>query len=278
MTDRPKLCRNCGKLMGIVDVCPYCGTRQGGVGSGSRKASFRVRLRIGGEGAGGGPTVTGTLVVIHAFFFVTALIVGEPPSGGGLDFLAPNTEVLFKLGAQYNPAVAAGEWWRLVMSVFLHFGALHILFNSYLTWQAGRILESDMGGSVMFLVYFVTGVVGFMASYYEAGDGLTAGASGAVSGLLGWLIVRRRLVDGHFKHPLTRSVINLVVLNALIGLVLPIINNTAHLGGFLSGGVMGWALTRTRDTVETRRVLAALTGACVVAAVASVGFMLRAMP
>ena len=234
MSDRPKLCGSCGKLMGVGRVCPYCGAD-------AHSVSVALQRMARQAGGGGGLTATAFLVSLNVFFFVVAIALGGVSTGGGLmDFLAPSTEVLFRFGVLYGPAVDAGQWWRLVMPIFLHFGLLHVAFNSWIGWDAGRYLEQDFGSRLLFLVYVLTGVAGFVASWLTGGASFTAGASGSVSGLLGCLIVRRRMVDGHFSHPVTRSVIRLVVLNAVFGLVVPAVNNTAHLGGFVSGGFFGW--------------------------------------
>jgi len=231
---KPKICANCGKLMGVADECPYCGAD-------NRKLGVRLKRVAADEASGVG--VTGTLVGINILFFAAALLVGgASPASGGLEVLAPNPEVMFQMGLQYNPAVDAGQWWRIITPIFLHLGLLHVAFNSYILFWAGRLVEEDIGGRLMLLTYLLAGIFGFIASYFADIGG--AGASGAVSGMVGFIIVRRRLVDGHFGHPVTRQAIFLTVLNIAIGLSAEGINDVAHGFGYLTGGAMAALLTK----------------------------------
>lgn len=235
--ERPKLCANCGKLIGLATECPYCGTD-------NSKLSSRLK-RAANKAEGGGMSVTMAILVVNVFLFAVAIIVGGSSGPGGLDIMQPNFEVLFRLGMTDPAAINAGQWWRMVVSVFLHLGLLHVAFNCFVLYVAGRWVEADFGGRFMFLIYMTSGILGFVASQIYGLGG--AGASGAVAGLLGALVVRRRLVDGHFRSPITQWVIQLIILNALVGLALSShINNVAHLGGFLTGGGLSFLLTKVR--------------------------------
>lgn len=270
MAGRPKMCGSCGKLMGVVDVCPYCGAD-------NRKVSVRLkRAAKKAEGSGTPTPVTVTFVGVNVFFFLVALLVGGvSPSSGGLEIASPDIEVMFSLGLQYNPAIDAGDWWRLIMPVFLHLGVLHVFFNTYILWVAGRHVELEIGPRLMFLVYMAAGILGFVASYFADIGG--AGASGAVSGLLGFLIVRRRLVDGHFKSPITVWVIQLIVLTAVFGLVVSRVNNVAHLVGFLSGAGLAFVLTRVRIGRRGALAIMVSTTAIGLVTLAAVGSMVFAL-
>lgn len=251
MANRPRLCAHCGKLMGIVRECPYCGADNGALTSRLRRALA--------SSSGGGLGVTETLITVNVFLFVAAVFVGGAQSGAGFDVLSPDTEVLFRLGLQYNPAIDAGQWWRLVMMVFLHLGLLHVAFNCYILYFAGRMLEMEYGGRLMFLVYITAGLAGSLASYVAGIGG--AGASGAVFGLLGAIIVRRRIVDGNFQHPLTRNLIVLLVLNGVFGLTMPGINNVAHGAGLVAGTAVSWVVTSVRLSRTGALVMAGATWA-----------------
>jgi len=161
-----------------------------------------------------------------------------------LELLRPDHTVLFQLGVQYNPAVEAGQWWRIVMAVFLHLGIIHLLFNSYVLWICGQAIEEEFGGRLMFLIYMASGILGFVASYFADIGG--AGASGAISGLMGAVLVRRWLVDGNFSHPTTRYVLSLIGITVIFSLVVPNINAVAHGVGFAVGAGMAWVLTRVK--------------------------------
>ncbi|MGM0575744.1 MAG: rhomboid family intramembrane serine protease [Myxococcota bacterium] len=236
MGERPKLCANCGKLMGVGDECPYCGAD-------NRRVGVRLK-RVAGAG-GGGIGVTATLIGVNLFLFFTAIAVGGVHEGGGLSFMRPDMEVLFRLGLQDNRAIAAGQWWRLFTMVFLHLGLLHVAFNCYILWYVGRMLESEFGGRLMFFVYMTAGLAGSVGSYLAGIGG--AGASGAVFGTLGAVLVHRRMVDGHFRHPVSHQLLVLLGINVVFGLVMSShVNNVAHFGGLAAGAAVAFVVTRHR--------------------------------
>lgn len=226
------MCVSCGKLMGVERVCPYCGAD-------SRAVVARVRTLA--KGAGSGHVVTSGLVLLNlALFALAVLLGGSEPAEGGLEILRPDGGVMLRLGLQHPELVAMGEWWRLIMPVFLHLGLLHLVMNTLVLWLTGRSLERDIGGPAFFTLYMTAGIVGFVASQFaDIGGG---GASGAVAGLLGATIVYRRLSDGSFSHPVTQMAIQLVVINAIFGIAVSKVNNVAHLAGFLSGAALGLPL------------------------------------
>jgi rhomboid protease GluP len=237
MSGRPKLCANCGKLMGVGDECPYCGAD-------NKRLAVRLK-RLAAAGEGGGLSVTAAFIVINLFMFATALVVGGGGETGGFDFLAPDREVLFRIGLQVNDAVDAGQWWRIITPVFLHMGVLHVVMNCYVLLHTGRLLEAEFGGRLMVFIYLAAGLLGFVGSYFARIDG--GGASGAVMGVCGALLVRRRLVDGDFSHPATRYVLFLTLITAAFGLFSRgMINNVAHGVGFVTGAGLAFALTRVK--------------------------------
>jgi membrane associated rhomboid family serine protease len=251
---RPQMCPACRKLIGVERVCPYCGADSGSIGN-------RARAAMDGPPV---ISVTGFFVVVNILFYVLVLALG-----GGSDVFSPNEEVLLSLGLQHPGLVEKGEWWRLVLPIFLHLGILHLLMNTLVLWVTGRHLEHDIGGPAFFFMYITAGVLGFVASQFAGIGG--GGASGAVAGILGCTIVKRRLSDGDFSHPVTMQAIQLVLLNAIFGLVISKVNNTAHLGGLLTGAALGAAFALWQSPAARRVWLggAALTGGLVLASVAA---------
>ena len=193
----------------------------------------------------GGLSVTTALLTVNGFLFIAALAVGGLGGGGAFDLLTPNIQVMFRLGLQDTAAIDAGHWWRLVLPIFLHLGLLHVAFNCYLLHFAGQLLEADMGSRLLFTLYMVADLSGTIASYvFDIGG---AGASGAVMGLLAAILVRRRLLDGDFKHPLSQQLLFLIGINIVFGLFMGgRINHVAHGAGFLAGGLFMWLLSRRR--------------------------------
>src|SRR5215510_10203220 len=100
-----------------------------------------------------------------------------------------NETTLMAFGVKSNPKIAAGEWWRFVTPVFIHIGLLHLFFNSYALWIVGPQVEKLYGGARFVLLYVLTGVAGVVGSYLYRPEGLSAGASGAIFGLFGVLLV-----------------------------------------------------------------------------------------
>lgn len=247
MSRRPKLCSKCGKLAGLAAECPHCGAKQ----------TF-VRQVLGGlGGADDGMTVTGAVLTVNLALFAFALFLGRGSEAAAMDIMRPDMELMFRVGLQDNAAIAAGQWWRLVTMMFLHLGILHVVFNCWILWQAGRILEQDLGHAPMAVIYLGAGLAGSVASYFANIGG--AGASGAVFGVLGALLVRRRLIDGNFRHPVTRWMLSLFAINVVFGLAMgQHINHVAHGAGFVVGGGLGYVASRAMLRRPTRRAMKAI--------------------
>lgn len=150
-------------------------------------------------------------------------------------------------GAKINGLVAAGQWWRLVSALFLHGGALHLGLNGYALWMLGPLLERFYGSRRFVVLYLGSGLGAGLGSYLWT-PGASVGASGAVFGLLGALMVFGWRARGRLPARVSRAfgvgLAPWVVVNLVIGLLpgLPI-DNAAHLGGLGSGLALGAALS-----------------------------------
>jgi rhomboid protease GluP len=192
---------------------------------------------------------TYVLVGINCAVFLFMLFNG---AGG-----SPTAEQLLHFGANNGGLVLQqGEWWRLLTATFVHIGILHLATNMWCLWNLGLLGEPLLGPFGMFAAYVLTGIAGNMLSVivhpglpgYEGGI-VGAGASGAVFGLAGVLIVMLKSpllpVPREELHRLRKSVIYFAVLNFVIGGSSMFfrsfiqIDNMAHLGGFLSGLAFG---------------------------------------
>ena len=181
------------------------------------------------------------------------------------------SEVVFQQGALFGPAVAAGEWWRVVTGGFLHGSILHIGFNGYLLYVLGQMLESSIGTN-RFVALFAAGLFGgSLGALLLQWDGATIGASGAVFGLMGAAMVglRRRGID-----PWRSSIGMLVLINLGFTFLVPGISIGGHVGGLLGGAVAAaplFAFERERRSLGTAlawAVAGVLAIAAVVAGVA----------
>lgn len=146
------------------------------------------------------------------------------------------------MGAIVPGLVQRGELWRLIASMFLHGGWLHWLANSWALYQLGTLYEVLFGSKRFALIYFSTGIIaGLASSMYNHGPAV--GASGAIFGILGAFIFSIRRSPLYRHQPWTRGLIAQlvfwIVVNIAIGYSLPFIDNVAHIGGLLSGLLLG---------------------------------------
>lgn len=155
-----------------------------------------------------------------------------------------NSEVLIALGANYPPLVWQGEYWRLASSLFLHIGVVHLLLNGWALFQLAGLFEAWLGSFRLLAVFLISGIAGSTASLFWT-QGLSAGASGAIFGLLGALIaflLRRR----ENLTPQAKALLGQLVLwagiNVVFGFSTPGIDNAAHLGGCAAGFLLGLLL------------------------------------
>ncbi|EAR08194.1 rhomboid family intramembrane serine protease [Reinekea blandensis] len=190
-----------------------------------------------------GYKISPLLVLIYGLVFVAMSIMN-------LSFTQYSIQSLYWLGANFSPWVDAGQWWRLGTSIFVHFGLMHLVFNSVSTLFLGRFLEPLLGHVAFIVVFLTTGLCASMASYVFNKEVYSAGASGAVFGLFGLFIVLvlSNLVRPEVRNEWLKSIGVILVINLGMGLVLPV-DNAAHLGGLASGlvaGVIALPLIRAR--------------------------------
>ncbi len=154
-----------------------------------------------------------------------------------------NTDVLIQYGAKYNAAIIAGQYWRFITPIFLHANILHVGLNMLNFFILGLFIERLFGHMRFLLIYLLTGVTSIIASFYFAPQDISVGASGAIFGLVGaysiFILVHRRAFS-RGGIPAIAWLVVIIGLNLGIGLVIPNVDNYAHLGGFLSGCLLGW--------------------------------------
>lgn len=172
----------------------------------------------------GKPFLTFLLIAINIFMFIALEI-----NGGSTN--VPN---LIDMGAKYNPAMIDGEWWRVISSMFLHIGLLHLFMNMLALYYLGVLLERIYGSSRFLLIYFLSGVGGSLTSF-ALSTSVSAGASGALFGLFGALLFFGVIYKKLFFQTMGRNVIFILVLNLFIGVLIPSIDMGAHLGGLITG-------------------------------------------
>lgn len=152
-----------------------------------------------------------------------------------------NPETLLRFGAKYNPAIEAGEWWRLFSSMFLHIGFIHLALNSVALYYLGILVERMYGRGRFLLIYLLSGLFGMIASFLY-NDALSAGASGAIFGLFGALLyfgIRRKEL---FFQTFGRDLLVIIGINLVMSFLLPSIDINAHLGGLVGGFLTSFAV------------------------------------
>jgi rhomboid protease GluP len=188
------------------------------------------------------PVATWVLLASIVVVFLAEELVGWFQTGslGG----STNSQVLILLGAKVTPLVASGEYWRLLTSVFLHIGVLHLLFNGYALVAIGLQLERLVGPGRFVAIYFLSGLFGSLASFAFS-HSLSAGASGAIFGLIGALaafFALHRKSLGAWGRSRLANIAFWVGINLFWGFTRSDIDNLGHIGGLLSGLALGWAL------------------------------------
>jgi len=134
--------------------------------------------------------------------------------------------------------VADGEYYRLFTAQFVHGGLLHLLFNSYVLFVIGPFVESAIGRLRFLALFLISGVTGAVASYlFNDPQTLSVGASGAIFGLFG-----AALVINHRLGRRTNEILGLLVINLVLGFVIPNIDWRAHLGGLIAGALVAAVL------------------------------------
>jgi membrane associated rhomboid family serine protease len=212
--------------------------------------------------------VTRTLVVLNCLVFA-----GTAAAGAGI--FAPDAAVLIQWGSNFGPLTLSGEWWRLFTSMFLHFGILHLLLNMWALYSLGQLTERLYGSAYYLLLYVFAGLCGSLASDLVHPSLNSAGASGAIFGVIGGLLA-------FMVNPATRiapsvaaaqrnSALVFVAYNLFNGVAHAGIDNSAHIGGLLGGFAIGWLLARPLEPAARLRPLPRLgvalaAGAAVLAA------------
>lgn len=172
----------------------------------------------------GKPFLSYILIVINILMF------GFLEFNGG----SMNVETLINLGAKYNPGIMEGEWWRLISSMFLHIGFLHLAMNMLALYYLGVAVERIYGSGRFLIIYFLAGIAGSLTSFALSVN-VSAGASGAIFGLFGALLFFGLNHKKVFFQTMGRNIITVVAINLVLGFVVPQIDMGAHIGGLIAG-------------------------------------------
>ncbi|MGN1023161.1 MAG: rhomboid family intramembrane serine protease [Lachnospiraceae bacterium] len=183
------------------------------------------------------PVVTYILIGINAVVFFLETLMGG----------SENLQVALSFGALYTPLVTEyGQWWRLFTAMFLHFGIQHLGSNMISLWAIGPYAETFFGKARYLLLYLVSGICGNLLTVavelHTGSYALSAGASGAICGLLSVFLIFALMPQTRRAFPLPR-VLAAIALVLLPGLTDQSISMTAHLGGLIGGFLLSAVMT-----------------------------------
>jgi rhomboid protease GluP len=198
--------------------------------------------------------VTQVILVINVVVFGAMAMEGIA--------MDPNLRQSVEWGANFGPYTLGGQPWRLLSSMFVHGGLLHILFNMWCLWDLGAMAEGLYGHWTFALVYLLCGVGGSLASVWWHPVGVSVGASGAIFGIVGALIASHYL--GEFSAPMVvvrsrlRSVLVFAGYALIFGAMSGRTDNAAHLGGLVTGLLLGALIARLSPEPSILRRLSIL--------------------
>ncbi len=206
--------------------------------------------------------VTPVILNINLLVFIVGTILG-------LDIMNPDAGRLIEMGANFGPYTLSEEWWRLLTSMFLHGGLLHLLFNMMALVNIGAQLEAMVGRTQFLLAYILCGLAGSVTSLWWTSPeiSVSVGASGAIFGLFGMMLilfVLERQLDWKSKRAILSNMAVVIGINLAFGMRANI-DNAAHIGGLVAGILYGAVLLLRSGRYITHRYNT--TGTAVTAAV-----------
>jgi rhomboid protease GluP len=264
------MCRNCGAIVGAGEPqCAVCGTPTASQPAPSTQPRAPDREAVRFARAILDRPYKFTIVFLIANLFVFLLMWESSGMNSQSMWQGFPEAVLATYGAKLNYLIDPPyyQWWRFVTPIFIHINLPHVLVNMYSLWMVGPYVEK-LYGSAKFVVFWVlTGIVGVVASYltvrpdlagsslgrflFKSADVPSAGASGALFGLVGVLFIfgikfRRELPEG-FKRAFGTGMLPIIVINLAIGFIgRGFIDNAAHLGGLAAGAALALAVEYRR--------------------------------
>lgn len=182
------------------------------------------------------PIITYSIIALCAIMFVI--------SGMGY-----STEKLLLFGANYGPLVKSGEFYRLVLCMFLHAGLIHIGLNMYSLFIVGPRVEDFFGKWKYLLIYFISGISASLLSIGMNGNIISVGASGAIFGLFGALVYFGYSYRGYIGTIIRSQIVPIVLYNLLMGFFIPGIDMWGHIGGLIGGIITA----KTLGTIENKK-------------------------
>lgn len=190
------------------------------------------------------PVITYGLIAINVCIFFAMYLFGEG---------SYHVATLLKFGALQKDFVIAGDYYRLITAAFVHIGLLHLVVNMYSLYVIGGQLENFLGRTKYLIVYIVSAIVGSLLSCVFSSY-VSAGASGAIFGLLGSLLYFGYHYRIFLGNVMKSQIIPIILLNLGIGFIVSGIDNAAHIGGLVGGTLMTMALGIKYKSTNSEKV------------------------
>ncbi len=194
--------------------------------------------------------ITPILININILVFILMLV-------SGASILQPDNEVLLFWGANFRPYTLEGQWWRLFTACFVHIGIIHLLLNMYALLYIGMLLEPILGKTRFLAAYLLTGIGASLVSLWWNDFIISAGASGAIFGMYGVFLalLTTNLLEKTEKKTFLTSILVFIGYNLANGLKGNSgVDNAAHIGGLLSGLVIGYAFVPSLKSFENTKL------------------------
>jgi rhomboid protease GluP len=196
------------------------------------------------------PRVTVALIVVYAALMMLEAAVSGIPFN--LALIDPSIDALAALGGNaHSLTITGGQWWRLLTSTLLHGGITHLGFNSLATWNIAGQLEPRAGWRALLATFVITGLLASLTSVLvNPREIIGIGASGAIFGMLGFIVVWGVSSVPQFVQQIQRNFVMLIVVVGSSAII-PGVDNVAHIGGLLAGLILGFVWERLSESVKT---------------------------
>lgn len=177
------------------------------------------------------------LIAINVFIYIITSIMSQ-----NLFFI--DKDILIKLGAKVNILINNGEVWRFLTAIFLHGGIIHLGFNMIALKLIGVQVEKIYGWKRYCYIYFLSGLGGTVLSYIFQANTISVGASGAIFGLLGAMLVFGFKQRKNIGKEYMINIIQVIAINIILGLSIAGIDNYGHIGGLITGVIISFIISR----------------------------------
>jgi len=184
-------------------------------------------------------TITKIIIGINIFMYLITAFLSK-------SILSSDIRVLVFLGAKANSFINNGEYYRLITSMFLHGGLIHLALNMYALNSIGPLIENYFGKVKYLIIYFISGILSSYFSYLFS-PSVSIGASGAIFGVLGATLIIAYKNRKRGGKEFLNNIISVIVVNLILGFSIPNVDNFGHIGGLIGGIIVTLILINTLE-------------------------------